>query len=153
MSFLMAFITLFGINKYSVKRRGLSSLNQESFHSVTRIEYKLNDPYEVYKQQHVSNFIHNLPPTKSTCDSSNILMYNWLKLVTIPSYLLLVLGAMILVVICSCVSTASTKYLYITYFKDRNHTITIQVFTLFDILAISNLISTTLLRINRQITL
>ena len=116
LSFLMAFIALFRIIKYSVKRRNPSSLNQESLHSATESEYKSNDLYEVYNQQNIPNFIHNQQPTKLAFDSSNVLTYNWLKLVTIPSYLLLALGAMILLVICSCVSTASTKYLYITYF-------------------------------------
>ena len=127
LSFLIASIVSFGMNKFSVKRKGISSLNQESLQSVTWSKYQSDDPYEVYKKQNVPHFIHNLQPTKLTCDRSNILTYNWFKVVTIPSYLLLAFGAIIMLVICSCVSISSTKYLYITYFKDHNHTVTIQV--------------------------
>ena len=99
----------------------------DHFLSFRNAIFKPNDIYEVYKTKTIPNGAYNLKSTKYTNESRRASTNTWLKLVAAPSYLLLLLSSILLIIAKLSVATGPTKHLYITYFKELNTTVTIKV--------------------------
>ena len=125
LSFLLIFIMSFSMNRFFEKKSSLTSLGNRCI--TNNFIYESKDVYEIYRDKNIPDLIYGIEHTKTSSERCMILPYHLLKLVSILSYLLLSLSAVMLVIISLSVSTGPTKYLYITYFKERNLTVTIQV--------------------------
>ena len=111
----------------SDEETGFTESTSGPFFSFRNNSFKPNDIYEVYNAKSIPKGAYDLQSTKYSVGSCPASTNTWLKLVAAPSYLLLLLSPILLIIVSLCVETGPTKYLYITYFKERNTTITIKV--------------------------
>ena len=115
------------VNKFSDEEARITTSTPNHFLSFRNNSFKPNDIHEVYKTKSFPKGSYDLQSTKYSVESRPASTNTWLKLVAAPSYLLLLLSPILLMIVSLCVETGPTKYLYITYFKERNTTISIKV--------------------------
>ena len=79
-----------------------------------RLLKEQNETIEILENENINTF-------------NNTISWKWLTNIAAPSLLITILAVVVLLTIGLTETTNSSKYLYITYFKDYNFTITIQV--------------------------
>ena len=127
MSLLLILIISLNIKKVSEKEIRNSGFNTDFLPTIKIDSHKPNNSYESYKAVFYQNTAYDLQSTKCSIKNSSAITYTWLKHVATPSYSILFLSSLMLLIISCSVSTGPTKHLFITYFKERNLTVTIQV--------------------------
>ena len=127
LSLLIISIVYKKVDKFSDEETRITTSTTDHFLSFRNSSFKPNDICEVYKTKSIPKGSYDLQSTKYSVESRPISTNTWLRLVAAPSYLLLLLLPILLIIVSLSVVTGPTKYLYITYFKERNTTITIKV--------------------------
>ena len=127
LSLFLIFIVSNNIKKLYDDETRITALTPDPFLLFRNSSFKPNEIYDVYKTKDIPNGAYDLQSTKYSVERCPSSTNTWLKRVAVPSYLLLLLSLILLIIVGSSVATGPTKYLYITYFKERNTTVTIKV--------------------------
>ena len=125
LSFLLIITLLWNTNIFIRNNAKKSLLSQTIFCKRTKSKRELQDTYEVLEKE--NNGTNDIIEKKDIAQEDFPLFSTWIKRVALSSYLLTALSATILLSISIEATMMSTKYVYISYFKEYNFTITIRV--------------------------
>ena len=126
LSFVFVMILLWNTNIFPDHKLRNTSQNCKIFSKINTRIPEAQDTYEIKYNQSVKTFPEN-PCTNCESDNYYILSSKWIKNVTLSSYIISALSSIIIASIGILATTSPTNYVYITYFRDHNFTVTIQV--------------------------
>ena len=126
LSFVFVMILVWNTNIFPNQKIRNTSQSCKIFSKIYKRTPESQDTYEINYKESVK-MCDKYSFTNCENDNCCLLSFKWIKNVTFSSYIISAIASIIIASIGIIATTSPTNYVYITYFRNHNFTVTIQV--------------------------